>query len=518
MGPWFHRASADGPEGAALLRARSGPYHWLAVAVFLGAFAWAYLAFAGKLISTTNLEPQRQDQKHNMRRALVARDLLEGSDNRGVMQRLTDWMPHATDGVVAPLWPWVAARLAAPEDSIDEASFATDTPQDLAFFQRGKWFNVRLTLGFLLLLGLWTARHFSVLGTANFLLLAGFGAFLPRAVYFQPEPLFFILFLLAWLCAIALLKRNAVWRHALFGLLCGLAYLSKTSIEPLILGWFGVSSWRFVRGCLHRGDPSAWSCRNHFIGVLAFLFAYLLVIGPTLGYNRERFGSAFHNFPRYWMWMDDFDTTGYKWMQQHPTAKELQAVPPEEIPNARNYFKAHPWPQWWHRLTDGTHAKLDQFLAPKPEFKKPRDGWKRILDLRGVYLGGLVVMLGLAAVYARTRGPAWFQTGPALHPEAGSAAIFVIGTFAAYCLAYGWYHPVGRGERFLLGLYAPLVLSLLWGAEYLQKWADRRGGDGRWFRLVYRGIHVLIFCSIVWRLTMLRHDWGNGVWFDPDVI
>ena len=63
------------------------------------------------------------------------------------------------------------------------------------------------------------------------------------------------------------------------------------------------------------------------------------------------------------------------------------------------------------------------------------------------------------------------------------------------------------------------MLGILWGAEYLQKWADRRGGDGRWFRLAYRALHVVLCGSIVWRLAVLHRDWRTGgAWFDPDVL
>ena len=38
------------------------------------------------------------------------------------------------------------------------------------------------------------------------LLLGAFGALLPREVYFQPEPLYFMLFILCWVCKTFTLK------------------------------------------------------------------------------------------------------------------------------------------------------------------------------------------------------------------------------------------------------------------------------------------------------------------------
>lgn len=517
---WFTKSAIADDPTVHLLRPRKGLAHWVVVVTALALIAWAYLAMAGRLIDHTNLAPQRQDQKHNMRRSLVARDQLKAGQDLGLSNAFLRWLPHETDGVVAPLWPWVAARFAPPNHTITDETFATDTAVDLAFFRKGKWVNVGLSLGFLVLLGLAAARSFSILATTNLSLLAGFGALLPRAVYFQPEPLFYILFFLAWICALELLKRNSLWLHAVFGVICGLAYLAKTSIEPLILGWLGVTAYRYIKACFSKEESSTWSRANAFIGLLCFAFAYLGLTGPTLMHNKQTFGSYFHNFPRYWMWMDDFDNAGYQWMQQHQTAAALHAIPPEEVPNFKNYRRNHSGEQMWNRLTDGTFAKLESFLAPKAELKKPKDGWKRILDLRGWYVGGLMLLLGLSATHARTRSRALFQENPPLHREVGSLAIFTVGTFVAYSLAYGWYHVIGRGERFMLMLFLPLVFSLIWAAESLHTWADRRGG-GRWFRLSYVALQSLMLAGILWRLFVLFQDYsrtqGQG-WFDPDVM
>jgi hypothetical protein len=478
-----------------------------------------YWLFAVRLIYTTNKEPQRQDQKHNMRRSLEARDQLAGRDApAGVNAALLHWMPRETDGVVAPLWPWVAARITEPGHVIDEANFTTDTPQDMALFRSGKWLNVGLTLGVVWLLGLYSYRKLGFLAATNLTLLCAFGAFLPRAVYFQPEPLFYTLFLLAWLCALKLLQKNTLWLHVLFGIVCGLAYLAKTSIEPLILGWFCVATYRFFLGCIRPRPESPWCGRCHFIGCLAFAFSYLGVIAPNLSWNQEKFGNPFHTYPRYWMWMDNFDRDGYKWMQEHNNAEKLTAIPPEQIPNRKNYLKTHPWPQWYNRLTDGTFAKVEQFLAPKPELKKPSDGWKRMLDLRGAYLGVLALVLVLAAAVARAKAKSSTLNRQPFSPEAGSLALLCIGLFFAYSVAFGWYHVIGRGDRFMLMLYAPLAFSIIFGLERIRQWLDLPGVC-RWFRWVYFSAHGLVFLALAGRLAWLLWDLqSNRVWFDPDVL
>ena len=67
------------------------------------------------------------------------------------------------------------------------------------------------------------ARSFGIAATTAVLLLGGLGALVPRAVYFQPEPLYYLFFFLTWVCAIKLLLKNDVWMHALLGLVGGLA-------------------------------------------------------------------------------------------------------------------------------------------------------------------------------------------------------------------------------------------------------------------------------------------------------
>ena len=121
-----------------------GIFHWLALTVFLAAFAWFYVVLAERLIMTTNGDPLASDQKHNMKLALGASDLRSGDlETLGAAGTIKQWMPHYTDGVVNPLWPWVASWVApaAIEPSADDAVL----PIDEIFFRRGKWLNVALT-------------------------------------------------------------------------------------------------------------------------------------------------------------------------------------------------------------------------------------------------------------------------------------------------------------------------------------------------------------------------------------
>ena len=129
--------------------------------------------------------------------------------------------------------------------------------------------------------------------------------------------------------------------------------------------------------------------------------------------------------------------------------------------------------------------------GPKP--------WKGLLELRGVYLGWLALVLGGLLIGLR------FATQPAtnaaqrLHPESFIHVLFVLGAFTGYALAYGWYTPIGRGDRFMLSLYAPLALSLVWACESLMRRARRRQA-GKAFIVVYHCTQWLLITAIAWRL------------------
>ena len=64
----------------------------------------------------------------------------------------------------------------------------------------------RLSIVFLCALGISVARWLDPLAIANLLLLISLGILLVRAAYFQPEPLYYILFFLAGLLAWKILR------------------------------------------------------------------------------------------------------------------------------------------------------------------------------------------------------------------------------------------------------------------------------------------------------------------------
>lgn len=489
---------------------------WITLALFLVLFAIAYARIGGLLIAQTNHTDEdilKHDQKHNLKLALETRADLTPDLTKGFTQPLKDWFPHRTDGVVNPLWPWIAAWLADKDHAISGEREVTE--QDRALFNRGRWFHVGMTLGFLIVLGIACARACSLPAAMNVALLAGFGALLPRAAYFQPEPLYFIFLLLTWVSCVFALKCNTLWSYGAIGVCSGIAYMAKGSVHPLLAVFVAVSTLRWAWGWLMAFWPghstSQWVRRNHFFGLFILIITHLLTIGPRLSYSTEHFGRAFHSYPEYWMWFDSFggsDTvddpaTCYGWMDKHNSKDELLAMTDADRPSFKKYAATHSREEMIERLVSGTKAKLGEFLWPgyttKSRTPKP---WKGVLELRGVYLGALLLILVCMTGFVWLAAPKAEHAGERLHPEASSIFLFVAGSFAAFALAYGWYTPIGRGDRFMLSLYAPLVLSFVWACEALLKRARRRKAR-LWIFATYEAAQWILFIAIAWRIIQI---------------
>lgn len=445
---------------------------WLLVLGLAALYATTHIGLGLKLAEQTNHEMAKSDQANNLKCARIAGERAEVGPGEGISRAVGEWMPHYTDGVVNPLWPRVAAGFGTGLD-------------DEAFFQAGKRWNVWFTGFFLAGCGVWLGWRWSPGAAAVFLLASGLGAFLPRAPWFQPEPLYFALFFLSWWTGLALLKRNPVWLYAVFGVWTGLAYLAKGSVQPLLLVFAGVSTLRFL-ACFWPGrrevdgteGRSPWNPSNHFIGMSVFLCVHLVVIAPRLSHAHAAFGSPFHAYPSHWMWMDDFEE-GYAWMGKHNTREALLALRPEDKPSFSWWRARHEPAEGWRRLVDGTWWQARRFVAsdatPRDKQGKPKRPWRAILEHPGWTLAALMLPAGLAAAFAvALRG----REKLAVHrqePERGMIILFFLGAIAFYTMLHGWYTPVGDGDRFMLALWAPVVAGLLGAGESIMRKLEARG-------------------------------------------
>lgn len=498
----FRRAANNELDGAVVV---GSPPEWWSIArpwvmtLLLIAFTGVYFYLGRHLINQTNSDRNRSDQQNNIKLTKIAYAHAHPEFSEVGTDGVWNWFPHHTDGVVNPLWPWIAARAVKADDD------------DEAIFLKGKWLNLYLTYGLLVIGAAFAATYFSIPATLNLLLLAGLGAFLPRAVWFQPEPLFFMTFLLAWVIGIAALLKTSLLRYLLFGILVGLAYLAKASALPLLAAFLGVGSIRWLWSCMrsllkrdHDSAQESWCPRAHLVGSVLCLLAFFLTTGPRLGYANERFGDPLHSYPAYWMWMDQFEPDGIDFLLNHRSSEELEAINPEEKPSLSNYLKNNGKDHFKERLTVGTQLTAKDFFSPKQAKvrKQGPDPWRVLLPERGSYLyalaGGLLV-LWLWSLVGKPRAESRLQR---LHPETTTVLMFVIGAFLLYLLLYGWYRPIGKGDRFMLSMYAPVVVALIWGAESIRSRIVARGGQ-RVISTAYFSAHWILTTFILVRIIEL---------------
>jgi MFS family permease len=372
--------------------------------------------------------------------------------SKSVSEPLKRWLPHRTDGVVQPLWPWVAAWI----DGIKSPP-AAGIPGGV------RWFQLGLTLAFLLTLGLVTARNFTLPATLLVMLLIGFGGFLPTVGVFTGDALFQILFLLTWITCIYGICRNSLWVYGLAGGLGSLAYLTDERALPLLGVFLFVSTLRAVWEWLaqhwpHRvGAPTTqWHPRNHVVGVVLLIGLFAFITGPRMVESHQRFGAAFFHYQDRVRWLEDA-AAAESWIQNHPDAAALARVPASAAPTLQNYLLDHSRQAVWERLHRGVKEVLLHFIVSGGGFVIP-------LALLLVSMAGLMPLATAKAQHA----------GQRLHPETVPAVFFVVLASAVYLLLSGWNAAVTGAAQRLLLLQPPLVLALIWGCESLRRRARRR--------------------------------------------
>ncbi len=470
----------------------------LVLGVVLVLFAGVYFYIGTHLIGQTNPNRAKHDQQNNIELAKVAASHMKPDRQIGFAASLWRIFPHYTDGVVNPLWPWAAARVYDPDGN------------DQEFFIRGKWLNLFISAGACLLLAGIASRYFSLGATVNLLLLVGFGALLPRSPYFQPEPLYYIFFFLSWLTCLALLRKNSIWLYCLLGVLAGIAYLAKTSIQPLLLAFVAVSSYRFLFGAVpaiirknYNRPASQWCWQTHIIGIFFLAATFLLTVGP--GSPSPTSASAPPSIPTRATGcgsMISIPATS-SWTT-HTSKTELRRIPSDEVPSASNYFRSHSGGQATDRLAEGFWWVTKNFLDPVRASERDGDPqpWRHLLADRGLYLAALLGMVVALAIWHCLRRPRAELAVQKLQPEWSSGAVFVIGTTILYALSYGWYLPIGKGDRFMLALFAPLVFSLILAGEGLVDRFRARGGSSLPIT-VYHLAQLALTVAILARLGQL---------------
>jgi len=397
--------------------------------------------------------------------AIETRRDLTPDFSKGVSKPLNDWLPHRTDGVVRPMWPWLAAWNVAADHP---PASATLSAADHQVLRSGKRWLFGLSLGFMLMLGLAAARAFSVPAALLTILMIGFGVLLPSTSEFLPDVLFHLLFLLVWVCCIAALKRNSLWLYGMIGFFSALANLTLPTATTLVLVFIFVSTLRWLWGLIvanwfQEDRTTLWVWRNHWLGMILLVVCHLITVGPMLAHSKEKLGAA---APFFWRWFDD-ENALRQWTAAHQTRESLLAVPAGELPSYANYLESHASDAVSERLSQGGLKMIEALLQ-----------WPWSLDSlpheRGVFVAVLTAVLMMLMLIVWFVAPRAAHAGQALHPETAPLVFFTVLAFIVCALDFGWDMPVFTWGSRHLALYPPLVLSLLWASEALVQRARRR--------------------------------------------
>lgn len=461
---------------------------WVVMLASLVFFAWCYVqAFQRQSEAGTGIHEQ---ERMYLNAAIETRRDLTPDFSKGVSKPLNDWLPHRTDGVVRPLWPWLAAWNVAADHAPVTASLSAE---DHRVLRSGKRWLFGLSLGFLLMLGLAAVRAFSVPAALLTILTIGFGVLLPSAAVFSPDVLFQLLFLLTWVCCIAALKRNSLWLYGMIGFFSALANLTLPTATTLVLVFIFVSTLRWLWGLIVASwfkecGTTLWVWRNHWLGMILLVVCHLITVGPMLAHSKEKLGDA---APFFWRWFDD-ENAMRQWTAAHQTRESLLAVPAGELPSYANYLECHAADAVSERLSQGSQQMIQSVLQWPWRFDSlPHE--------RGVFVAALSAVLFLLMLIVWFVAPRAAHAGQALHPETAPLAFFTVLAFAVCTLDFGWDMPVLSWGSRHLALYPPLVLSLLWASESLVHRARRRQMRLPVF-VIYETILWSLCALAIWRV------------------
>src|SRR5688572_6647101 len=149
---------------------------WIIFVLLAALYVCVHLGIGDLLIAQTNSTTKDihgGDQSHNMRLATQVRaEDLNPDFNRGFTKTFLNYFPHRTDGVVQPLFPWLAAWLVKDGHVITEQEMEAKivTDQTLQLFNRGRWFHVFFTVTFTVCVGIAACRSFTLPAALNLML------------------------------------------------------------------------------------------------------------------------------------------------------------------------------------------------------------------------------------------------------------------------------------------------------------------------------------------------------------
>jgi 4-amino-4-deoxy-L-arabinose transferase-like glycosyltransferase len=298
------------------------------------------------------------------------------------------------------------------------------------FLVRAQTFTVNLSIVLLFLLFLIFRRFFPPLHSLAMLAATAFGVFLYRAERAQVEPLFYFVSFCAFVLFLRMFAQPQWWLALLAGAVTGLAHLTKASVLPALVLWAVVFA----------AEP-LWAIRsNHWrrLALLALvLAAFLAVVFPYIQTSKRIYDAYFYNVNSTFVIWCDSSTEGYEFLSAYGDKDQWRALPAEQLPSFRKYWREHSMGQMVGRIAHGALDLLTQNARAIGYYK---------------FVIALLVAGAILCVRQRQRAREFL----AAH---SFAAIFCLLFFAGYFLLYAWYDKIINDSRFILSIFLPFLFT-----------------------------------------------------------
>lgn len=357
---------------------------------------------------------------------------------QGILMRESDFT-YVTPRNRMPLYPGLLA-LFLDKESLAQAR--RDYPVDKefskfvsqGFFEQGKRINIVLALGTALMAGAIFLGRFPRHHALNLTALAAFTVLLFKAPYVQAEILYYALTFAVFVLCWRLFGRPSWWVALAAGGLLGLAHLTKASVLPglLVVAVFLPldALWQKVK----RGEPVF----GKVAATLIVVGTFLAVVYPYIARSKQIFGHYFYNVnSTFYMWCDSWEEATER-TREAGDRKGWPDLPPDQIPSFSNYLKTHTPGEIVWRIVKGCSVVFNSMMKSYG------------------YLGLCLAYLSFAVFLL-----AWkWRLTLRLFLRRPFPPLALLAYFCGYYLLVAWYSPIIDGNRFVLGLFLPFLLTV----------------------------------------------------------
>ncbi|MBD2090594.1 hypothetical protein H6F67_12090 [Microcoleus sp. FACHB-1515] len=315
------------------------------------------------------------------------------------------------------------------------------------FFTRAKYFNIALSAALLPGIFLLLRQRLMLLPAIVIWLITTFTVFMFRAGYVQVELLFYVLnfccFLLMW----QLLKRPTWWLSSFTGIVFGVTHLTKASILPGMLIFFGCLALRGIFGDRSPSQTRKRSIAHHFLCIALSTAFFLFTVSPYITTSYRFFGKHFYNVnSTFYIWYDTWEQAE-QGTRIHDDHEGWPQMPADQIPSLEKYLRERTPLQMLDRLGSGIK---EQYAVVSSGYGY----WKYVV----IYMAATLILMGTNfRTVARSIKQSWWL------------ALFVGAYFLGYLLLYAWYAPIASGNRFVLAQFLPLIITLAIAQQQMSK-------------------------------------------------